>query len=140
MTRTAPPNLEFRAPECPVCDTETVHNGDGFECEGCCLNWHTDGTGGTADEDTPQCQSEAMPWVGNADYPALAHHRYRCIRDEGHPVDMLERHCGVRVDKADCEGWTFDWRDGQYPQPEPNGDAAASPGGVTTIQPTGGVL
>lgn len=42
VPRTPPPPLEYRSPDCPMCDKEVGHDGDGFVCEGCDASWPSD--------------------------------------------------------------------------------------------------
>lgn len=37
--------LEFPPPFCPHCGDETWHDGDGWRCDACHLQWSSDGTG-----------------------------------------------------------------------------------------------
>ena len=47
---TEPPteDLYFPPPDCPHCDRELGHDGDGWVCRSCRLAWNTDGSGESA--------------------------------------------------------------------------------------------
>lgn len=40
------PDLEFRPPCCSLCHEELVHDGDGWNCSTCGVNWPNDGMNG----------------------------------------------------------------------------------------------
>lgn len=108
------PDLEFRCPDCPLCDAETSAMDGCFDCESCGMSWRLDGTHGyRMNEDTPQCTAEISPWedrVENAEYPILWDLRYRCLLEAGHDVAPNDvPHRGARIDRADaCD--THEWR------------------------------
>lgn len=114
--RTAPPPLEYRAPDCPGCSEEVTCDGEAMWCEGCGFSW---GAGsedpGESDTSVPECRTEVTPWAGSD--CVLGGHRYRCILAEDHG----DRHYGLRVDQ---DPWAPDpddlhWSDGRWPAPAP---------------------
>jgi hypothetical protein len=111
MSAPAIPDLEFRAPDCPLCLTETTATGDGYDCEHCELTWSSSGDHGYRIDDAEQCTAERHPWV---DYPLvkdapnyaeLAKHHYRCLLADGHRLP----HRGIRIDRE--TGQTREWSD-----------------------------
>lgn len=112
MSTPAIPDLEFRAPDCPLCLAETNPVDGSFDCENCGLSWPPDGRDGyRIREDLPQCTAERHPWV---DYPLvkdapnyaeLAKHHYRCLLADGHRLP----HRGIRIDQE--TGQTREWSD-----------------------------
>lgn len=44
---TTPPtdDVEWQPPTCPRCHEDLHHNGDGFQCDKCCLMWDSNGRG-----------------------------------------------------------------------------------------------
>jgi hypothetical protein len=70
------PPLEFRNPDCPLCDAElTSEAGEGWDCHDCGIWWTMDGDRAERIDDTiPQCPFTYAP----GDH-------YRCVRDKDHP-------------------------------------------------------
>lgn len=106
------PPLEWRAPDCPLCLSETDCDGDGFACESCRVVWpRTAGEPGEAfEEDVAQCRATVAPF----DLPGIADQWFRCVLDEDHRETGQREHAGVRSDR---DPWAplddpFRWRDG----------------------------
>lgn len=48
---TPPGDLEFPPPDCPTCEREVWHDGDGWCCDRCALSWSSNGTGAEFTDD-----------------------------------------------------------------------------------------
>lgn len=92
-TRPAPPDLEFRAPDCPFCFKETSSDGDCYYCEVCGTAWGQTGRDGEwSDPEAPQCEAVSGQWLpGGISYDYVVEHHpelttkiIRCIRSEDH--------------------------------------------------------
>lgn len=123
MTARSPfPALVQNAPSCPVCYATVSFDGDGWACKTCHVTWGSDAYDdeGQADEDLEQCTAEVMPYRDREDLRNIRDYRYRCVRDADHPLGPGERHVGVRSDGGvDYDGYPFEWREGEYPQWQP---------------------
>lgn len=66
-TRPAPPPLEYRCPDCPLCYVETSHEDDSFYCEACGAWWNSNGNddGEWSDPDVEQCDATVQPLADN---------------------------------------------------------------------------
>jgi hypothetical protein len=84
------PELEFRAPDCPLCGTETNPNDGAFDCESCNLTWESDGRNGRREDPSrPRCAATCMPHEeklpdGTPRWKSLAGRRYECALDADH--------------------------------------------------------
>jgi hypothetical protein len=144
--RTPLPPLVHRGPECPVCDKEVDGDGDSYWCEGCGGTWGDSyDEPGEAQVFVPQCGAEVEPFRESG-YENIARHRYRCVRDAGHPLKgWSEQHVGVRTDRDDLTD-TYNWSQGQFPQvkkgsrPRPAKPAMVMPPLFVTLETVGGVL
>jgi hypothetical protein len=115
------PALIQNAPSCPVCYTTVSFDGDGWECKTCHVTWSSDAydVEGTTDEDFYQCPAEVAPYE-HSERDFIRGYRYRCVRDEGHPMERFEHHVGARSDGGpDYDGYPFEWDDDEYPQWQP---------------------
>ena len=87
VKRPAPPDLEFRCPDCPFCDRELTCDGDSFFCEseGCAkATWDRSGQHGEWDEpDAPRCESTIKPFDAEK-YPSIGDTTYQCLFEDGH--------------------------------------------------------
>lgn len=82
--RAAPPDLEFRYPDCPLCCKEVGGDGGGFWCENCGTTWSRDGQDGEwNDPDAAQCASTVQPFR-DAGYPNIASDVFRCLLADDH--------------------------------------------------------
>ncbi|PXY20351.1 hypothetical protein [Prauserella endophytica] len=86
--RPAPPAIEARAPDCPICWRETSFVDDCFECEDCGCYWPKgfDEPGEWTEPDEPQCTSTHQPFKDNP-YVRDQETReqvLRCVLDDGH--------------------------------------------------------
>lgn len=88
LKRPTPPELEFRAPDCPMCARETDCDGDSFSCPDCGASWDRDGSGGEWDNpDEPGCPASYEPFnTGTLDpkHESVRHHAERCILPADH--------------------------------------------------------
>ena len=77
-TRPMPPDIEFGAPPCPICEESVNYDGDSMWCDPCRAKWNREGRDGdwTTDGDIPQCES-TFQW--------RAFPEHRCILPQGHP-------------------------------------------------------
>lgn len=90
-TRTAPPPLEARCPDCSICGKETSAEGNSFECEDCRCSWDQDGVayehGEWNNAEDPQCSEAVQPYLNNTwikDDDPRKHTSFRCVRDADH--------------------------------------------------------
>jgi hypothetical protein len=87
-TREKPPALYIRNPDCTACGQETCHDGDGFYCEDCGINWpDPDSEGEWSDEEAAQCPSTHQPFALSRHVEATHGQKYateRCLLDAGH--------------------------------------------------------
>lgn len=105
-TAPAIPDLEFRAPDCPMCGAETDAVDHAFDCEGCNLTWGSDGRHGERmDPCLPKCEAQIMPHeektpTGSLRWPTLAGRTYECVLDATH-VEGDVPHRGVHINGRD---------------------------------------
>lgn len=107
------PELEFRAPDCPLCGMETNPDDGAFDCESCNLTWESDGRHGQRlDPQSPQCLGQCRPhdeMIGDETprWPTLYGRVYTCVLDADHPDHTDPKshqqtpHRGVRTDTQD---------------------------------------
>jgi hypothetical protein len=118
------PPLHPNLPSCPLCGL-TVHWDGYYKCPSCNGTWESDAydAEGEADSSLAQCLAEVEPYADD-DLPNIAHYRYRCVKNAGHPVDMGLTHVGVRSDGARDDGEPYEWFEGDHPQwTSPAGDS-----------------
>lgn len=78
--RPAPGELEWRAPDCPICGEETSHDGDSYYCEGCNACWPGNtGEGEWLDDTASQCPSTHQPLAKN-EFAAGQSFRFDTVR------------------------------------------------------------
>jgi hypothetical protein len=89
--RPAPPPLQPRSPDCPLCTRETNWQDDGYACEDCSAWWPERVTGEEPGEwleaDEAQCEETVAPYVHNLWIPAndpRKHLVFRCLLTENH--------------------------------------------------------
>lgn len=101
--REPPPDLEHRAPLCPLCDKEVDVDGDAFVCHGCEASWDMSGDGGKwYEDDAPACQSAIKPHDRpdlEPRFESIRHNVERCVL----PDDHDDKHRGT-------DSWTT-WSD-----------------------------
>lgn len=84
------PDLEFRAPDCPLCGLETNPVDGSYDCESCNLTWSSDGRHGERmDLSVPRCTATCMPHEeklpdGSPRWKTLAGRVYACVLDADH--------------------------------------------------------
>lgn len=104
LKRPEPPDLEFETPVCPICLTNTYHDGDGWYCRHCHVWWDNDGQSGRWGEPNEQGCASTVEWFNtdrlSAEHERIRHLRYRCILGEGHS--------GKHRDFDDWRTWTDD--------------------------------
>ncbi|WP_181312496.1 hypothetical protein [Nocardioides campestrisoli] len=110
-TRPAPPELEHRAPLCPMCHEETSHDGDSWLCQGCEASWDDNGRGGSwFDEDLKVCDSTFKPFDNpnlELRYESIRHHVVHCSR----AVDEDGEHDGKH--RTLSAVYAYEWVDEQ---------------------------
>jgi hypothetical protein len=86
--RPAPPDLEFRCPDCPMCDKETGTDGDSFVCEGCEAHWSMDGRRGEWFDATETGCPAVIEWFNQPDlapeHESIRHETDACILPDDH--------------------------------------------------------
>lgn len=90
-TRSAPPELEHRAPLCPLCGDEVGYDGDSFCCDSCGAYWSGHGPGTWNEPEIKACPSTRKPYDRSdleAKYENIRHHQDHCIL----PVDHDGKH------------------------------------------------
>lgn len=86
--RQAPPDLEFRCPDCPICDKELDTDGDSFVCYTCDAHWSMDGRKGAWFEaEQIACPSKIKPFDRpdlEPKYEDIRHAIEACVYEDGH--------------------------------------------------------
>jgi hypothetical protein len=86
--RKPPPDLEFRCPDCPLCDKETDTDGDSFVCYPCEASWSMDGTRGSWNDPTELACSAVIEWWNTdrlgAEHESIRHLTEACILPDDH--------------------------------------------------------
>jgi hypothetical protein len=104
-SRPAPPPLEIRCPDCPICSKETTPE-DGFVCEPCGAYWPYEGIGDEhgawLEDDAEQCPATIEPYKSYVDrrFDSIRDNRYRCYLDaDDHAEHRHPDHIGSRSDE-----------------------------------------
>lgn len=91
MKRTPPGQLEYRAPDCPICWTEVHSDGDGWTCGTCDAYWPYDdqnAEGNWLNEDVEQCGGIKQPFLNcKPEHENIRRNEYRCVLDIDHKGD-----------------------------------------------------
>ena len=86
--RPKPADLEFRCPDCPMCDKETDTDGDSFVCYGCEAAWAMDGTRGHWFDGGQIACPSLIEWFNTdrleAEHESIRHLVERCILPDDH--------------------------------------------------------
>lgn len=107
------PDLEFRAPDCPLCGMETNPVDGAFDCESCNLTWSSDGQSGQRQlPELPQRLAQCRPHdellhAETPRWPTLYGRVHTCVLEAGHGAHIDPQshqavpHRGVRTDTQD---------------------------------------
>ncbi|WP_018682212.1 hypothetical protein [Actinokineospora enzanensis] len=106
-TRTPPPPLEPRAPECSICGKEVELIDDDWQCSPCDAYWPLSDWNATGQwmSDDEQCAATVRPYEDEiGEYAVLRDYEYRCLLVADHSRD---EHHGLRLDA----NWhdTYEW-------------------------------
>lgn len=88
MKRPTPPDVEYRLPDCPLCDKELDTDGDSLRCYECGLTWSMDGSDGEWDDNEDLGCPSFIEWWNTPDllpeHEIIRHEREQCILTNGH--------------------------------------------------------